>query len=71
MQGGGPLQYVTDLFGRMSGSGGDPCQLALSFYGPIVLLYSLYDGAEEKSAIFDLLHGHIARFADEMSRQGR
>lgn len=68
---GGPLQYMTDLFGRMRDSTGDPRQLALSFYGPIVLLYSLYDGAEEKSAVFDLLHGHIARFVDEMSRQSQ
>lgn len=37
-------------------------QLALEFYGPMFLLYSVYDGAEDKSAVPALLEKHINRF---------
>lgn len=33
----------------MTGSKEEARQLALDFYGPIFLLYSLYDSAEEKT----------------------
>ena len=41
--------------------------LALSFYAPMFMLYSLYDGAEDKDTVFALLHTHIVRFAKERS----
>jgi len=37
-------------------------QLALEFYGPMYLLYSVYDGAEEKESVSSLLATHIDRF---------
>jgi len=37
-------------------------QLALEFYGPMYLLYSVYDGAEEKEAVSSLLATHIDHF---------
>ena len=37
-------------------------QLALEFYGPMYLLYSVYDGAENKETVSSLLAAHIDRF---------
>ena len=44
-------------------------QLALEFYGPMFLLYSVYDGAEEKSAVSGLLREHIDRFIRRMEAE--
>lgn len=63
----GPLQYMTDLFGEMTDSAEDAGMLALSFYAPMFMLYSLYDGAEDKDTVSALLHTHIVRFAKERS----
>ena len=37
-------------------------QLALEFYGPMYLLYSVYDGAQDKDSVAPLLDAHIERF---------
>lgn len=44
-------------------------QFALEFYGPMFLLYSIYDGAEEKSAVSGLLSEHIDRFIRRMEAE--
>ena len=44
-------------------------QLALEFYGPMFLLYSVYDGTEEKSAVSGLLSEHIDRFIRRMEAE--
>ena len=49
---GGPLQYMAAIFRR----------LAVEFYGPMFLLYSVYDGAAQKETVTDLLRQHIDRF---------
>ena len=36
--------------------------LTLEFYGPMFLLYSVYDGAAQKETVTDLLRQHIDRF---------
>lgn len=41
-------------------------QIALDFYGPIFLLYSIYDGAEDKSHVIKLLEEHMDHFLQEM-----
>ena len=41
-------------------------QTALDFYGPIFLLYSIYDGAEDKSQVIKLLEEHMDHFLQEM-----
>ena len=38
-------------------------QLVLDFYGPIFLLYSIYDGAEEKESVVDILDRHVDSFS--------
>ena len=58
------------IFRRLTDSDGAAMQLALSFYGPIYLLYSVYDGAENKEAVSSLLNDHIDRFIAGMTSGG-
>ena len=50
------------IFRKLTDSDEDAMQLALEFYGPMYLLYSVYDGAEEKESVSSLLVTHIDRF---------
>ena len=59
---GGPLEYMEAIFRKLADSDEDAMQLALEFYGPMYLLYSVYDGAEEKEAVSSLLATHIDHF---------
>ena len=52
---GGPLEYMAAIFRKLTDSDADAMQLALEFYGPMYLLYSVYDGAEEKESVSSLL----------------
>ena len=47
---GGPLEYMAAIFRRLTDSDEAAMQLALEFYGPMYLLYSIYDGAQDTSA---------------------
>ena len=59
---GGPIEYMTSVFGEITGSNDADQQLALEFYGPMYLLYSVYDGAKDKTSVASLLDTHIDRF---------
>ena len=59
---GGPLTYMAAIFRKLTDSDEAAMQLALEFYGPMYLLYSVYDGAEEKTSVAPLLDAHIDRF---------
>jgi len=50
----GPLNYVADLLGSQAE--------ALLFYGPMFLLYSVYDEADDKAAVHALLDAHLERW---------
>lgn len=68
----GPLDYMAAIFRTMTDSDTAARQLALEFYGPIYLLYSVYDGAEDKNAVLFQLQTHIDRFIqriDETQKQ--
>ncbi|MBR2835176.1 MAG: TetR family transcriptional regulator [Coriobacteriales bacterium] len=52
--GSGPLHYVADLLGSE--------EKALELYGPMYLLYSVYDEADNKEAVFELLNQHIQQY---------
>ena len=58
----GPLDYIAAIFRELTGDDKTGMQLALEFYGPIYLLYSIYDGAEDKAPVSALLNTHIDRF---------
>ncbi len=49
----GPLGYMTDLLSALGLP--EPQRAAAEFYAPMFLLYSVYDGAEDRQAVFSLL----------------
>lgn len=65
----GPVEYMAAIFRKMTDSDGAAMQLALDFYGPMFLLYSVYDGAGDKKAVIELLCGHIDRFISRMNAE--
>ena len=58
----GPVEYMAAIFRKLTDSDESAMQLALEFYGPMFLLYSVYDGADEKERIAPMLAAHIDRF---------
>ena len=58
----GPVEYMAAIFRKLTDSDEAAMQLALEFYGPMFLLYSVYDGADEKESIAPQLRTHIDRF---------
>ena len=52
--GAGPLNYVANLLGSQAE--------ALAFYGPMYLLYSVYDDADDKASVSALLDAHLERW---------
>ena len=63
---GGPLEYIAAIFRSLTDSDEAAMQLALEFYGPMYLLYSVYDHAEEKDAVRALLDTYIRHFMDKL-----
>lgn len=59
---GGPLEYMAAIFRKMTDSDETAMQLAMDFYGPMFLLYSVYDRAENKESVAALLDTHIEGF---------
>lgn len=66
----GPLGYMTDLFGGVGVP--RPQAEAAAFYAPMFLLYSVYDGAEDKAEALSLAdtlledaRSRLARAAEE------
>ena len=57
----GPAEYMAAIFRKLTDSDEDAMQLALEFYGPMFLLYSVYDGAAEKECVAPMLRTHIDR----------
>lgn len=55
--GAGPLGYVTDLLENLGFPNAE--LLAAELYGPMHLLYSCYDGAEDRKAVYVLLDAHL------------
>ncbi len=62
---GGPLEYMAAIFRKLTDSDDAAIQLALEFYGPMYLLYSVYDSAENKKSVSALLAAHIDRFIEK------
>jgi AcrR family transcriptional regulator len=59
---GGPLEYMAAIFRKLTDTDEAAMQLALEFYGPMYLLYSVYDGAQDKDSVAPLLDAHIEQF---------
>ena len=65
----GPTEYMAAIFRKLTDSDEAAIQLALEFYGPMFLLYSVYDGAEDKGAVETLLNEHIDRFIAKVEKE--
>ena len=66
----GPVEYMAAIFRKLTDSDKAAMQLALEFYGPMYLLYSIYDGAEDKASVAPLLDTHVERFIDRVGFGG-
>lgn len=62
----GPLDYMKEVFAGMNYSKNDAGQLALSFYGPMFMLYTVYDESENKKEIVSQAEMHINKFIDDL-----
>ena len=62
----GPLDYMKEVFAGMNYSESDAGQLALSFYGPMFMLYTVYDESENKKEIVTQAEMHINGFIDNL-----
>ncbi|MFR9043353.1 MAG: TetR/AcrR family transcriptional regulator [Intestinibacter bartlettii] len=62
----GPIEYMTYLFAGITGKKEEAKQLATEFYGPIFLMYSLYDNKREEDDLAEMLKKHVDRFSKKM-----
>ena len=63
---GGPVQYMADIFNAMVGSQSKAYQLAVEFYSPIFLMYSLYDSGADINDLLALLQKHLSDFSERL-----
>lgn len=68
---GGPLEYMAAIFRKLTDTDEAAMQLALEFYGPMYLLYSVYDGAQDKDSVAPLLDAHIEQFIAKVESRCR
>ena len=64
--GAGPLGYMTDLFEGLALP--RPRKEAVRFYAPMFLLYSVYDGAEDKEAVTAMLDEAMEAAREHLKR---
>ncbi len=67
----GPVKYMVAIFRPLTDSDETAMQLALDFYGPMYLLYSVYDGAADQLAVAPMLEAHIDRFIGKLEGEYR
>lgn len=67
--GTGPMEYMQDIFTQMTGSSDAGAQLALEFYAPMYMLYSLYDAQpqDKKNKAAAMLHSHLEEFSERFA----
>ena len=62
----GPIDYMTHLFAGIIEKKEEAKLLAIEFYGPIFLMYSLYDNKREEDDLAEMLKKHVDRFSKKM-----
>lgn len=67
----GPVKYMAAIFRTLTDSDETAMQLALDFYGPMYLLYSVYDGAADQLLVAPMLEAHIDRFIAKLEGEYR
>ena len=65
----GPLSYVEDGFIGMGVGLLKAKDMALDFYAPVFLMYSIYDGTADKTNIVEQLKEHICLFLKRFTRR--
>ena len=63
----GPIDYMTYLFAGITGKKEEAKQLAIEFYGPIFLMYGLYDNKREGDDLTEMLKNHVERFSKKIN----
>lgn len=63
----GPLGYMEDIFAAMLGESERAGALALEFYAPLYLLYSVYDESEDKAAVAVRAREYIDKFIEKLN----
>ena len=63
----GPIDYMTYLFAGITGKKEEAKQLAIEFYGPIFLMYSLYDNKREGDDLTEMLKNHVERCSKKIN----
>ena len=63
----GPIDYMTYLFAGITGKKEEAKTLAIEFYGPIFLMYSLYDNKREGDDLTEMLKNHVERFSKKIN----
>lgn len=58
-----PLQYMETIFSGIVGNSKEARQLAIEFYGSIFLLYSIYDGTDNKQEVVNMVEQHVEEFS--------
>ena len=62
----GPVDYMAAIFRGLTDSEEAAQHLALEFYGPMFLLYSVSDSGAEQEQVLSLLDAHIDRFIHQI-----
>lgn len=65
----GPVTYIKTIFEGFIENNKEARQLALDFYGPIFLLYSIYDGAKEKQSVVHMVDQHVEHFSNMLQEK--
>lgn len=63
----GPLGYVTDLLSSLAIA--NPEQRAVELYAPMFLLYSIYDGAPDQTAVLELADNSLDMVYDKLMHE--
>lgn len=59
----GPVEYMADIFSVITSDREEAYSLAVEFYGPMYLLYGIYDKTNDLQLVMALLDKHITEFS--------
>lgn len=62
----GPIEYMSEIFGIMTNLKEKGKLLAIEFYSPFYLMYSIYDETKNKKIILSDIEKHINCFSKEL-----
>ena len=67
----GPLAYVEDLFAEITGDKENAKLLAVRYYAPMYMMYSLYDEVKDKDAVNQMFTKHTQQFIADIKQKYR